>query len=132
MSASNRPKRKPTGNYAVGYARPPKEHEFAPGQSGNKSGRPKGRPSIGEILLEEAARIAKIKVGDKVLHIDKDRATVRKLFDLGLQGNVVALRFVLSYLAQAQAALGSAAEPEAPLTEDELAVLKLMSMKSGK
>jgi hypothetical protein len=132
MSANNRPKRKPTGDYAVGYARPPKEHEYPPGQSGNKSGRPKGRPSIGEILLEEAARIAKIKVGDKVLHIDKDRATVRKLFDLGLQGNVAALRFVLSYLAQAQAAQGSAADPEAPLTEDELAVLKLMSMKPGK
>ena len=132
MSANNRPKRKPTGDYAVGYARPPKEHEYPPGQSGNKSGRPKGRPSISEILLEEAARIAKIKVGDKVLHIDKDRATVRKLFDLGLQGNVAALRFVLSCLAQAQAAQGSAAEPEAPLTEDELAVLKLMSMKPGK
>jgi hypothetical protein len=132
MSANNRPKRKPTGDYPVGYARPPKEHEYLPGQSGNKSGRPKGRPSIGEILLEEAARIAKIKIGDKVLRIDKDRATVRKLFDLGLQGNVAALRFVLSYLAQAQAALGSAADPEAPLTEDELAVLKLMASKSGK
>jgi hypothetical protein len=95
MSANNRPKRKPTGDYAVGFARPPKEHEFPPGQSGNKSGRPKGRPSISEILLEEAARIAKIKIGDKVLHIDKDRATVRKLFDLGLQGNVTALRFAL-------------------------------------
>jgi hypothetical protein len=56
-------------------------------------------------------------------HIDKDRATVRKLFDLGLQANVAALRFVLSYLAQAQAAVGSTADPEAPLTEDELAVL---------
>ena len=62
----------------------------------------------------------------------EDRATVRKLFDLGLQGNVAALRFVLSYLAQAQAPLGSAVDPEAPLTEDELAVLKLMSLKPGK
>ena len=57
---------------------------------------------------------------------------MRKLLDVGLQGNVTALRCVLSYLAQAQAALGSAADPEAPLTEDELAVLKLMSMKPGK
>ena len=57
---------------------------------------------------------------------------MRKLFDLGLQGNVAAPRFVLSYLAQAQAALGSAADPEAPLTEDELAVLKLMSAKPRK
>lgn len=53
MSANNRPKAKPKGDYATGYARPPKEHQFQPGQSGNKLGRPKSRLSIGEILLDE-------------------------------------------------------------------------------
>jgi Family of unknown function (DUF5681) len=28
--------------YAVGYGRPPREHRFAPGRSGNPRGRPKG------------------------------------------------------------------------------------------
>ena len=37
-------------------------------------------------MLEEAARLAKVKIGDKVVHIDKDRALLRRLFDLGLQG----------------------------------------------
>ena len=34
---------KPPGNHggAVGYGRPPKEHQFKPGQSGNPKGRPK-------------------------------------------------------------------------------------------
>src|SRR5271166_56979 len=86
MSASKPPKRAPTGDYGVGYARPPKATQFQPGCSGNRAGRPKGRPSVDEIMLEEAARLAKVKIGDKVVHIDKDRALMRRLFDLGLQG----------------------------------------------
>ncbi len=119
MSASKPPKRAPTGDYGVGYARPPKATQFQPKHSGN----PSGRPSLNEMILEEAARIAKVKVGEKILHIDKDRALMRRLFDLGLHGNVPALRFAMSLLAQAQAELTDAGDPEEPLTEDELTVL---------
>ena len=132
MSANKAPKHAPTGDYPVGYARPPKATQFQPKQSGNLAGRPKGRPSLHEILLEEAARIAKIKVGDKVIHIDKDRAMLRRLIDLGLQGNVNALRFATSLLGQAQAARGVAADSEEPLTEEELAVIKLLSKTQSK
>jgi len=132
MSASKPPKRAPAGDYPVGYAKPPKATQFQPKQSGNPSGRPKGRPSLNEIILEEAARIAKVKVGERVLHIDKDRASIRRLFDLGLHGNVAALRYAMSLLAQAQAELGDTADPEAPLTEEELAVLNILSKKPGK
>src|SRR5271166_1365300 len=132
MSASKPPKRAPTGDYPVGYAKPPKGTQFQPKRSGNREGRPKGRPSLNEIILEEAARIAKVKVGEKVLHIDKDRALMRRLFDLGLHGNVPALRFAMSLLAQAQAELSDTDDPEEPLTEEELAVLKLISKNPGK
>jgi Family of unknown function (DUF5681) len=101
----------------VGYGRPPKAGQFQPGKSGNPNGRPKGRPGLYEVILEEAARIAKVKVGDKIEHIDKDRALMRRLFDLGLHGNVPALRYAMSLLAEAQAALVETADPEAPLTE---------------
>jgi hypothetical protein len=32
----------PTGNYEVGYKKPPKHGQFKKGQSGNRKGRPKG------------------------------------------------------------------------------------------
>ena len=120
MSASKPPKRAPTGDYGVGYARPPKATQFQPGCSGNRAGRPKGRPSLNEIILEEAARIAKVKVGEKVLHIDKDRALMRRLFDLGLHGNVPALRLRhrVSWLRRKRS-LSDTADPEEPLTEEE-------------
>jgi len=129
--SSNKPKKAPTGDYAVGYARPPSATQFQPGQSGNPAGRPRGRPSLDELFLEEAARIVKVKVGDKIEHVDRDRALLRKLFDMALLGKVPAIQLVLARLAQAQAALIAKADPQAPLTEEEIAVLNAMSKTLG-
>ena len=49
----NRTSRKRTD---VGYCRPPVEHQFKPGQSGNKRGRPKGSKSEATILNELLSR----------------------------------------------------------------------------
>ena len=129
--SSNKPKKAPTGDYAVGYARPPKETQFQPGQSGNLAGRPRGRPSLDELLLEEAARVVKFQAGDKVMHMDRDRALMRKLFDMALVGKVPAIQLIIARLAQAQAALSVKADPEAPLTEGEIALLAMISKPSG-
>jgi Family of unknown function (DUF5681) len=132
MTANNLPKKKPTGSYPVGYARPPKATQFQPNQSGNLHGRPKGRPSLNELLLEEYARMVKVKVGDQVVHIDKERAMVRMMIDTGLKGDIHAARFSLALLDRAKAELEVAPDPQTPLTGEELEVLKMMASKSGK
>jgi Family of unknown function (DUF5681) len=129
--SSNKPKKAPTGDYAVGYARPPKETQFQPERSGNPAGRPRGRPSLDELFLEEAARIVKVKVGDKIEHVDRDRALLCKLFDMALLGKVPAIQLVLARLAQAQVALIAKADPQTPMTEDEIALLAMMSKTRG-
>ena len=127
--SSQKPKKTPKGDYVVGYARAPEAYQWKPGQSGNPSGRPRGRPSIDELLLEEAARLVKFKVGDKVKHIDRDRALMRKLYDTALQGNLRAMVMVVDRLRQAQAAVAAKADPETPLTEEEIALLDMLSKK---
>lgn len=39
-------------DYPVGYGRPPRATQFAPGKSGNPRGRPKGSRTVGAILQD--------------------------------------------------------------------------------
>lgn len=39
-------------DYEIGYGKPPKKHQFKPGQSGNRKGRPKGSKNTATLLRE--------------------------------------------------------------------------------
>jgi hypothetical protein len=45
-----RKKRRPSGDYEVGYGKPPKHTRFKPGQSGNPKGRPKASKDFRSLL----------------------------------------------------------------------------------
>lgn len=49
----------------VGYGKPPRTHQFKPGQSGNPKGRPKGAKSEATILYELLHRKIPIREGGK-------------------------------------------------------------------
>jgi uncharacterized membrane protein len=115
----------------VGYKSPPVHTRFKKHQSGNPKGRPKGQKSASQIILEEAARMIKVKEGDKVMTIPKLRALIRKLFEVGLRGNMTATKTALALVALAEANATSLPTIELPLTEEELAVLKLIGEKGG-
>lgn len=84
----------------VGYCRPPKQHQFKPGQSGNPKGRPKGAPTLQEIMAREAAKLIKIKQGDQVISIPKLEALARRVFAKALEGDLAAARMVLQLTAE--------------------------------
>jgi hypothetical protein len=117
--------------YDVGYGKPPKATQFQPGQSGNEKGRPKGQPGLHEVVLSEAARIVKVKLGEEIVHLTKKQIIVRRLFELAAQGNLAAARLILDTLAKAEASADTSAPAEQPLTEDELALLKEMMSGGG-
>ena len=71
--------KKPTGDNEVGYGKPPKQHRFPKGRSGNVSGRPKSKkPGSTDIsgLLNEPV---KVKAGDRVREMGPFEAGLRKL-----------------------------------------------------
>ena len=84
--------------YEVGYGRPPVEHRFRKGQSGNPGGRPKkagknpvsldpvARPTDG-LILEEAYRSVTIREGERIIELPAIQAAVRSLAIAAMKGS---------------------------------------------
>ena len=96
--------------YKVGPGSPPKEFQYKPGQSGNPNGRPKGQPTASEIFAREAARVVRMKVGDKIESISKLEAVFRTLFNIALAGDQRAIGMILA--AHARLAVGEVGQDE--------------------
>jgi hypothetical protein len=86
-----------SGKFEVGYRKPPSEHRFRKGQSGNPNGRPKGsknkprafNPSqqpTDSLVLEEAYRMVTIREGEKVIELPAVQAAVRSLAISAMKG----------------------------------------------
>ena len=103
-----------TPSYKVGYGRPPVEHQYKPGESGNKLGRPKkkrlvpggtsvlplefGHPLTNFLALEEAYRSVKVREGDKITEIPAIQAVLRARVAAAANGNRFAQRDVIEFV----------------------------------
>ena len=85
-----------TENYTVGYRRPPKQHRFKKGQSGNPSGRPNGVRSFKSDLSDELAELVSIKDGNKTIEVTRQRAVIKALVSAALDGDLRAANTVLN------------------------------------
>jgi hypothetical protein len=101
--------------YEVGYGKPPIASRFAPGQSGNPKGRPKGSrnkalgPTEGRlraIILAEAYRSIKVNEGKKQISIPMAEAIVRALAVNAARGQLRSQQAFTKMLAEAERALG--------------------------
>jgi hypothetical protein len=58
--------RSDSGTYPVGYGKPPRNHRFQPGHSGNPKGRPKGAKNTATLVREILDRKIEARSGGKV------------------------------------------------------------------
>jgi hypothetical protein len=84
-----RDRRKTNGEYDVGYGKPPKEHRFPPGRSGNPAGGRKkarnfDRSRLGELVDKEASR--KVVINGE--EMTAEQALIRSMFLNGIKGKV--------------------------------------------
>ena len=102
----------PDGSHEVGYGRPPVHTRFQKGRSGNPGGQRKGQPSVQELILREATRLVKIKNGDKIETITKHDAVVRRLWATAMQGDLGAIRLLLTVMASAPVGASDIEDPD--------------------
>jgi hypothetical protein len=107
--------RKPANDqgYAVGYKRPPQQHQFKKGVSGNPRGRPRKaetKPSgpahaeLDDILLKEALRPITLRENDQVIEIPMIQAVFRSLGVAAVKGHHRSQLALANMVKQVQAA----------------------------
>ena len=83
--------------HGIGYMRPPKTHQFRPGQSGNPAGRPKGIRSFAADVRDELAALVSYGIGEQKVEITKQRLLVKNLIASALAGDTRAVAAITSY-----------------------------------
>ena len=63
--ADGRPKRRPTGDYEVGYAKPPASTRWPKGVSGNPKGKKPGVRNYATELGEEMAELVTVEISER-------------------------------------------------------------------
>ena len=96
-SHSHRNNNKQSGaDYEVGYGRPPRAHQFKPGQSGNPKGRPRGAKGEDTIVREVMNRKVPMSVDGKIRKVSAVEAVWTRVMADALKGNSKAMALFLN------------------------------------
>lgn len=80
-------------DYDVGYGKPPQQHKFTKGKSGNPKGRPRRDVSEGYLrhLEAELQKTVAVAENGKMKKMTKEKILARQLVDNSLRGDLKAL-----------------------------------------
>ena len=134
-------RKKKSGDYAIGYGRPPSNRRFRKGVSGNPGGRPRGvTPGRAKKLaLKEAYRPITVREGDKVFTLPAIQAVLRQQVTVAAKGNGPAQRAIIETIRSIEQELAAQAAAEAkekanerPLSDLELARRIAFALELGR
>jgi hypothetical protein len=86
---------------SVGYKKPPKDHQFRPGQSGNPNGRPKGTRNFKSDLRDELSEMISFRECGHEVSISKQRALIKRLVASAIEGDARSIATLMSFCARA-------------------------------
>ena len=112
-----------TNDFETGYGKPPREHQFKKGRSGNPKGRPKGAKNLQTVLEEVLQEQILIREGGQERRVSRLTAMVKSQTAKGIKGGTQAASVIFNLICRLRDEDESEGN-EAPLSEDELAILE--------
>lgn len=88
------------GSYRVGYGKPPREHRFRAGQSGNPKGRKKGARGLKTDLQAELEARMTIRINNEPVSETRQRLLLRALSSRAAAGDVRAAAILIPIIIQ--------------------------------
>jgi hypothetical protein len=112
-------------NAQAGYGKPPREHQFKAGKSGNPKGRPKGAKNESTILRDILTRKIDNRSGGRMRKISLLEAILLRIADNSLKGDIKSAAFILNRYA----AMVSGELPPQDLGDDDREVLEAFAQR---
>lgn len=114
----------PKRDYEVGYGKPPKQHQFKPGQKANPDGRPKGSRSAQQEARALLDGTMTVTLRGRDRKMNRRKALMRSLYERAAKGNNRAAEILLKL--DGDSPPESASDPTqsaSDLTPEDLAIL---------
>jgi Family of unknown function (DUF5681) len=116
-------------DYAVGYGKPPASTQYRKGQSGNRTGRPKGANNLKTDLLEELGEKVTLKEGTRTKKVTKQRAMVKTIVAKTLKAESRAATTLIGLLGRVFDLAATEAVASEPLSAEEVEVLEMLAQR---
>jgi len=93
------------GEYAVGFAKPPRSNQFKKGESGNPKGRPKGSVGLHTLILKASRERVRVNGPHGTRMVSKIEAAAMQLSNKSAQGDLRASRDLFVLVQRAEEAI---------------------------
>jgi hypothetical protein len=117
-------KSRPESDYEIGYRRPPTHSRFAPGQSGNAKGRPKGSQNLSSIVARLARQPMTVKEGGRPRRVSRFEALFLTIWAQAYKGNAKAWAEIRQSLRDIGLLRGELPTVEPTITADDDAIVR--------
>lgn len=111
--------KKPSKPYMVGRNKPPKEHQFKSGQSGNTKGRKKGSKNFDTALDEALEAPVQVTEGGKTRKLKSRAAIAKRLVAKALGGDARSIQLVMEHEERKASRKAAEAVGTTPLPEED-------------
>lgn len=116
-----------SGDYAVGYGKPPRHTQFKPGQSGNPRGRAAGSKNLKTLIERELDTKVTVREAGRPVTLTKRQLIVKQLIKKAIEGDhrsqQTLLKLDQELAASQRSANDNAPPPDAALDDDDRAIL---------